>query len=120
MISYFVWDAVQANMIIAYRVSNFFWLVFFTTVGIGLLADIPVTMLLFHRGGIVSYATMRERWRVVTLGVMALAAGLTPASVLSMVLVAIPVMFAYSIGLGLLWLYTLGGRRPGRGMAGPA
>jgi len=120
VVSYFVWDAIQANMIIAYRVSNFFWLVFFTTVGIGLLADIPVTMLLFHRGGIVSYETMRERWRVVTLGVMALAAGLTPASVLSMVLVAIPVMFAYALGLGLLWIYTLGGRRPGRGTAGPA
>ena len=117
VISYFVWDAVQANMIIAYRISNFAWLVFFTTVGIGLLADIPVTMLLFHRGGIVSYRTMQERWRVVTLGVMAFAAVFTPASVLSMVLVAFPVMFAYFVGLGILWVYTLGGRRTPRGAA---
>ena len=117
VISYFVWDAVQADMIIAYRVSNFFWLVFFTTVGIGLLADVPVTMLLFHRGGIVSYTTMRDRWRVVTLGVMAFAAVFTPASVLSMVLVAFPVMFAYFVGLGILWVYTLGGRRAPRGAA---
>ena len=117
VISYFVWDAYQANMIVAYRVSNFAWLVFFTTVGIGLLADIPVTMLLFHRGGIVSYKTMRDRWRVVTLGVMAFAAVFTPASVLSMVLVAVPVMFAYFVGLGILWVYTLGGRRTPRGAA---
>ena len=117
VISYFVWDAVQANMIIAYRVSNFFWLVFFTTVGIGLLADIPVTMVLFHRGGIVSYARMRDSWRGVTLGVMVFAAVFTPASTLSMVLVAFPVMFAYGIGLGILWVYTLGGRRAPRGTA---
>jgi len=117
VISYFVWDAVQANMIIAYRVSNFFWLVFFTTVGIGLLADIPVTMVLFHRGGIVSYSRMRDSWRGVTLGVMVFAAVFTPASALSMVLVAFPVMFAYGIGLGILWVYTLGGRRAPRGAA---
>ena len=119
VVSYFVWDAVSANMVIAYRVSNFLWLIFFTTVGIGMLADVPVTMVLFHRGGIVTYRTMRERWRVVLLGVMAIAAGFTPASVLSMVLVAIPVMVAYGIGLGALWAYTLGGRRAPRGAAGP-
>ena len=74
-------------------------------------------MLLFHRGGIVTYATMRERWRVVALGVMVIAAVFTPASVLSMVLVAIPVMFAYALGLAILWVYTLGGRRVPRGAA---
>ena len=111
VVSYLVYDALQANMIIAYRVSNFFWLIFFTTVGIGLLVDIPVTMVLFHRGGIVSYRTMQERWRVVTLGTMVVAAVFTPASVLSMVLVTIPVMLAYGFGLSILWVYTLGGRR---------
>ena len=118
VVSYFVWDAFQADMIIAYRVSNFFWLIFFTTVGIGLLIDIPVTMVMFHRGGIASFATMRERWRVVTLGVMASAAVFTPASVLSMVLVTIPVMLAYGLGLGVLWIYTFGGRRTRRPAAG--
>ena len=111
VVSYLVWDALQANMIIAYRVSNFFWLIFFTTVGIGLLADIPVTMVLFHRGGIVTYPTMVSRWRIVALGTMVGAAVFTPASVLSMVLVTIPVMLAYGLGLSFLWLYTLGGRR---------
>lgn len=111
VVSYLVWDALQADMIIAYRVSNFFWLIFFTTVGIGLLLDIPVTMLMFHRGGIVSYRTMRNRWREVTLGVLAVAAIFTPATVVSMVLVTIPVMVAYALGLGLLWVYTLGGHR---------
>lgn len=114
VVSYLVWDALRANMIIAYRVSNFFWLIFFTTVGIGLLLDIPVTMVMFHRGGIVSYSIMRRRWRVVTLGVLTVAAIFTPATVLSMVLVTIPVMLAYGFGLGVLWVYTLGGHRASR------
>ena len=113
VVSYLVYDAFRADLVIAYRVSNFFWLIFFTTVGIGLLVDIPVTMVMFHRAGIVSYRTMRARWRVVVLGTMVLAAVLTPASVLSMVLVAIPVSLFYGVGLAILWVVTLGGRRGG-------
>ena len=115
VVSYLVFDAFRANLVIAYRVSNFFWLIFFTTVGIGLLVDIVVTMLLFERAGIVSYQTMRDRWRVVVLGTMVVAAALTPAGVLSMVLVAIPVSLFYGLGLALLWLGRLGSRRGGRG-----
>lgn len=118
VVSYFVWDALQADMVIVYRVSNFFWLVFFTTVGIGLWLDIPITMVLFHRAGIATYQAMRERWRVVTLAVLAFAAIFTPASVLSMILIAIPIMFGYGVGLGILWVYTLGGRRTPRPAAG--
>ncbi len=118
VVSYFVWDALQADMVIVYRVSNFFWLVFFTTVGIGLWLDIPITMILFHRAGIVPYTVLRERWRVVTLAVLAFSAIFTPASVLSMILIAIPVMFGYGVGLGILWVVTLGGRRTTRPAAG--
>jgi sec-independent protein translocase protein TatC len=114
VISYLVWDALEADMVIVYRVSNFFWLIFFTTVGIGLLIDIPVTMILFHRGGIVSYGTLRNRWRVVVLGTLVLSGLLTPGTVLSMVLVTIPIMLAYGLGLGILWLYTFRERRAPR------
>jgi sec-independent protein translocase protein TatC len=118
VISYLVWDALQADMVIDYRVSNFFWLIFFTTVGIGLLVDVPVTMFLFHRGGIVSYGTLRRRWRVVVLGTLVAAGLLTPGTVLSMLLVTIPIMLAYALGLGVLWLYTLRERRTRRATPG--
>lgn len=118
VISYLVWDALQANMVIDYRVSNFFWLIFFTTVGIGVLIDIPVTMFLFHRGGIVSYGTLRQRWRVAVLGTLVAAGLLTPGTVLSMILVTIPVMLAYALGLGVLWMYTLRERRTRRAAPG--
>jgi sec-independent protein translocase protein TatC len=110
IISFLVADAVQSNMIIAYRITNFFWLIFFTTAGIGILADIPVLMLLLNTAG-VSYRAMRGRWREVTVGVLTFAALFTPADIITMFLVTIPLMAAYGFGLGVLYVVTLGGRR---------
>jgi sec-independent protein translocase protein TatC len=113
VISFLVYDAVREGMIISYTVSTFAWLVFLLTVGIGLLADIPVTMVLFHLGGIVSFDTMRERWRVPVLATFAFSALVTPDSLYTMLLVALPIVAMYLVGLGLLYLVTLGGRRGG-------
>jgi len=110
VISYLVADGVRANMIIAYRITNFFWLIFFTTAGIGILADVPVLMLLLNTAGI-SYRSMRDRWREVTVGILAFAAVATPADVMTMFLVTIPLMVAYGVGLVVLFVVTLGGRR---------
>jgi sec-independent protein translocase protein TatC len=110
IISYLVADAVQSNMIIAYRITNFFWLIFFTTAGIGLLADVPVLMVLLNTAG-VGYRTMRDRWREVTVGILTFAALFTPADVITMFLVTVPLMAAYGAGLGVLYVITLGGRR---------
>jgi sec-independent protein translocase protein TatC len=110
VISWLVNDAVVAEMVIAYRITNFFWLIFFTTAGIGLLADVPILMILLNTAGI-SYDRMRGRWREVTVGVLAFAALFTPADVLTMFLVTIPLMAAYAIGLAFLFVVTLGGRR---------
>ena len=110
VISWLVNDAVQAEMVIAYRITNFFWLIFFTTAGIGILADVPILMILLNSAG-VSYGSMRGRWREVTVGILAFAALFTPADVLTMFMVTIPLMVAYGIGLGVLFVVTLGGRR---------
>jgi sec-independent protein translocase protein TatC len=111
IISYLVQDAIRAGTVISYRVNNFFWMVFLTTAGIGLLADIPVTMWLFHRGGIVSYASMRKRWRGAVLGFFVFGTIITPGSLYTMLIVAIPMSLAYLFGLAVLWVVTLGGRR---------
>jgi len=111
IISYLAADVAQNYMIIAYRINNFGWLVFLTTIGVGLLAAIPVSMVLFHRGGLVPFGAMCRRWREVTLAVFALVAFLSPRGVFMMFLLGIPVMATYGLGLGFLWLYTLGGRR---------
>jgi sec-independent protein translocase protein TatC len=110
IISWLVADILQANMVVSYRISDFFWLIFFTTVGIGILADIPVLMLLLNSAGI-PYQAMRNRWREVTIGLLLIAALFTPADIITMMLVTIPLMTAYGIGLLVLWALTLGGRR---------
>jgi sec-independent protein translocase protein TatC len=104
-VSYFVYDGIRANMLITYRVSNFFWLIFFCTVGIGLWIDIIVTMIMFHRAKLVSYTTMYKNWRSVTVGILVLSAVFTPPNVITMVLVTLPIMLAYGIGLTILWFY---------------
>ncbi|NHN46052.1 translocase [Halostella sp. JP-L12] len=114
IISYLVADAQQAGMIISYRLKNFFWLIFLTTAGIGILGDILVSQLMFHYGGIVSFESMYERWRIVTILIFALAGVLTPSGVLTMFIVAIPVALVYLLGLGILWVVTLPRRARGR------
>jgi len=111
VISWLAFDVLQADMIISYRVAKFGWLVLMFTVGVGLLIEVPVTMLLFHRGGIVPFQTLQERWRTITLGVFAAGALFSPKGIWTMFLVAIPITIAFLVGLGLLWIYTLGGRR---------
>jgi sec-independent protein translocase protein TatC len=107
IISYFVYDAINAGMIITYTINDFFWLVFLTTVGIGLLAEVPLTMWLFHYTGIVSYEQMRRRWRGVVFIVFVAAAILTNRSVITMLIFGVPVTFMYWVGLTGLWVRTL-------------
>lgn len=103
-------DVLTSNMVIAYRINNFGWLVIYLTVGIGLLAMIPATMVLFHHGSIVSYRRMYRSWRGVVLAIFAIAGLASPAGIFTMFLVAIPASLAYGLGLGLLWAYDRIGR----------
>jgi sec-independent protein translocase protein TatC len=114
IISYLSNDIVAMSMVPFYRISNFGWLVVFTTVGIGLLVEIPVTMFLFHRGGLVPFEAMFDNWRSVVMGIVVAAAVFTPSSLLTMMVLSIPTAFAYLFGLGVLYVYTLGGRRTPR------
>jgi len=99
-------DVITSDMIIAYRIRNFGWLVIYLTVGVGVLAMIPATMLLFHHGNIVSYRRMRESWRGAILALFAAAGLLSPSGIFTMFLVAIPASLAYGFGLGCLRVYA--------------
>ncbi|MCU4718842.1 twin-arginine translocase subunit TatC [Halapricum hydrolyticum] len=115
VISWLAQDALGANMIIAYRIKYYAWMVVYTTIGIGLLAEVPVSMFLFHFGGLVSFKTMWGRWREVTIGIFTFAMFITPSGMFTMLMIAIPLALAFYFGLAVLWLATLGGRRGGGG-----
>jgi len=110
VISLLATDVINSNMVIAYRINSFGWLVIYLTVGIGLLATIPMTMILFHHGSIVEYRRMRKSWRGVVLAFFAAAGLLSPSGIFTMFLVAIPAGLAYGFGLACLWVYEGVGR----------
>jgi len=120
VLSWLATDALQSHMVISYRINNFGWLVIALTVGIGLLAEIPVTVFLFHRGGLVPFSVMFGRWRVVVVGIFVVAAVATPGDLFTMLLFAVPISLSFGTGLAILWVYTLGGRRTNDRQGEPA
>ncbi len=115
LLSLLATDVVVNDMVIAYRISSFGWLVIYLTVGVGALSMIPVTMVLFNHGNIISYGRMRKSWRGVVLAFFAAAGLLSPSGIWTMFIVAIPAGVAYGIGLAACWMYTrIGSRVPNR------
>ena len=115
VISWLAADALNSYMEISYRVAKFGWLVVGLTVGIGLLIEIPVTMVMFHRANILTYQRLVSHWRGITLGIFVVGALFTPGGIFTMFLLSIPIALMFLVGMGILWLYTLGGRRsPGK------
>ncbi|UPM43256.1 twin-arginine translocase subunit TatC [Halocatena salina] len=111
IISWLAYDAIDSGMLIKYRISAAGWLVFFTTIGVGLLATVPTTLVFLHRSGFVPFSMIKGRWReavVLIIGIISVAA---PGGVFGMLLFSIPVVGAYLLGVGCLWVYTFGGRR---------
>ncbi|WP_049928995.1 twin-arginine translocase subunit TatC [Halopiger goleimassiliensis] len=115
VISYLITDALVNGMEVTYRINSFSWLVIYTTIGVGFLLNLIVTMALFHVGGIVHYRTMLERWRPVVVAIFAVAAFASPNGILTMFLVAIPIALTYLLGLAVLYILTAGGRLFGGG-----
>ncbi|ELY46780.1 twin-arginine translocase subunit TatC [Natronorubrum sulfidifaciens] len=115
VISYLITDAIQNGMEVTYRINSFSWLVIYTTIGVGFLFNIVVTMALFHIGGIISYRTMLARWRPVVVGIFTIAAFASPKGILTMLLFAIPIALTYLLGLAVLYVLTGGGRLFGGG-----
>lgn len=113
VISWLAYDAIQADMLLKYQIKAAGWLVFFTTIGIGLLATIPTTLFFLHRGGFVPFRLLSKHWREVVVGIVSVISVAAPGGVFGMLLFSFPVVGAYLLGLALLWVYTLGGRRKG-------
>jgi sec-independent protein translocase protein TatC len=107
IIGYLITDATDAGMVISYRIKSFLWMVFFLTIGIGLFANIPVTMGLFHRGRIAPFRLQRKYWREVTLVIFIAGWLISPKGVLPMMLFSIPIVLAFMLGLLALWIVTL-------------
>jgi sec-independent protein translocase protein TatC len=113
VISWLAYDVLQAGMLIKYQISAAGWLVFFTTVGVGLLAIIPVAQYFLHRAGLIPFTILWGHWREALSVIFVVISLAAPKGVFGMFLFSLPVVAAYLIGLIFLWFYTFGGRRVG-------
>jgi sec-independent protein translocase protein TatC len=84
----------------------------------GLAFELPVGMVVLAKLGLVGPRAMARRWRHVTVGIFVVAAVITPdPSVVSQVLVAVPLLGLYAAGLVAARVAT---RAPGAGDAAAA
>jgi sec-independent protein translocase protein TatC len=86
--------------------------VLFTTLLFGIAFETPLVMAGLSRSGVMSPATMGKHWRGVVVGVLVLGSVLTDPNPVTQLLVSVPLVLLYFIGLGLAKLVW---REPGIG-----
>ncbi|MBI2108908.1 MAG: twin-arginine translocase subunit TatC [Parcubacteria group bacterium] len=83
-----------------FSVNEFIALVFSLVIVVGILFLLPVFMFLMNYMGIISEQFWREKWRYAFLGFLILSAVVTPdGSGVSMVLLSVPLIVLYGVGI---------------------
>jgi Tat protein translocase TatC len=85
-------------------VSQYFSFLFALTTALGVVFQLPMVMVALQRVGLVRHATMVKHWRIVVLAIFILAALITPPDPFSMMMMAMPTLVLYLLGLVLTWL----------------
>lgn len=104
------WAKVESMM----SVSLYFSFLLTLTAALGLVFQLPLVMVALQKVGLVSHRAMRKNWRYVILGMFVISAILTPPDPFTQVLMAVPMIVLYLIGL------ILTGRSERRGVAAEA
>lgn len=107
-------DARGHGLELTLRLPALLWFVLYGTVGMGLVAAVPATVVLFERAGVVTYRTLVRRWRAVAFGFLVVATT-APGGMFMAFAIAVPATLTYGLGLGALRFERLvRGRRTGR------
>jgi sec-independent protein translocase protein TatC len=91
------------------RAGEYFAFVMTMLLGAGLIFEVPVAMVAFARLGVVTAQTYRKQWRIALVGIAALAAILPGGDPFSMILLMIPQVLLYALGI---WLSGIFGGTP--------
>lgn len=86
------------------KVSEYFDFVTTLIFAFGLTFQMPVLLSLLGRVGIVSAAALRRWRRYAIVGIVALAAIITPPDMVSPILLIVPLLLLYEISIGCVWL----------------
>jgi sec-independent protein translocase protein TatC len=91
------WMNVDPDM----RISEWFGFALFLPLGFGIAFQLPLVMLFLERIGVMTVAGYLSKWRISVMVICVASAILTPADPYSMLLMAIPLVFLYFLGIGL-------------------
>lgn len=89
-----------------YTFSDYLNLVMTLTVIMGTVFEMPLVMFFFAKIGLTSASTYNKWRRYAIVGNFILAALLTPADILSMLVMVVPLLFLYELGVILSWLFA--------------
>lgn len=98
-IQYLFENAASAGVVATYSVAQFISFVALTTVIFGLVFEFPLILVILLRTGIIKRSTLTYYRRHVYVGLLALAAIITPPDVFSQIIIAIPMMVFYEMSL---------------------
>lgn len=91
----------QVNAI--FSVGQFLNLLLALTAAMGLVFQLPLVMVALQRVGLVTHRAFVKNWRVTVLVIFCAAAIFTPPEPVSMLLMSLPMLLLYGIGLILTW-----------------
>jgi sec-independent protein translocase protein TatC len=77
----------------------------------GLVFQVPLVLAMLAWVGLVSASTLRHWWRYAVVGILALAAVLTPPDVISQMMMAVPMLLLYWVGYLLARAFERRGKR---------
>jgi sec-independent protein translocase protein TatC len=81
------------------RVSEYFDLVMTLIIAFGLCFQLPVLLSLLGRVGIITSKQLRSVWRYAIVGIVGLAAIITPPDALSMISLVVPLIGLYGVSI---------------------
>ena len=87
-----------------FGVGQFLSLLFMTTAAMGVVFQVPLVMLALQKVGLVRHKTFIKNWRVTVLVIFCAAAIFTPPEPVSMILMSLPMMVLYGLGLFLTYM----------------
>lgn len=94
------WARVESMM----SVELYFSFLLTMTAALGIVFQLPLVMLALQKVGVAGHAAMKKNWRYVILGMCVVAAVFTPPDPFTMLLMAIPMVVLYGLGLVLTGL----------------
>ena len=73
----------------------------------GLTFEMPIFAFFFTRLGVIDYKMLFSYWRYAIVGIFVVSAALTPPDMISMFLLAVPLVLLYAISVGVAWMFRL-------------